>query len=193
MKKKNKNNNIGLKIGGVVIVLVLLIKWGNTFFQAKDTFTPQPKQQSQSTPKKQTKSARSNSSEITFDKCFNTDDFNSYTELFNSDDSFDSSGSRWYWKINISKGKAVRTMVHSDEEIKYWEKAVNITRERIELDSFQIDASTNEYVTTRVGPDGIAKYAFNLNTGEINLNIINKRTGKIMSDQDVLIKCEIYR
>lgn len=56
MKKKNKNNNIGLKIGGVVIVLVLLIKWGNTFFQAKDTFTPKPKQQSQSTPKKKSQS-----------------------------------------------------------------------------------------------------------------------------------------
>ena len=56
MQKKNKNNNIGLKIGGVVIVLVLLIKWGNTFFQAKDTFTPQSKQQSQSTPKQQSQS-----------------------------------------------------------------------------------------------------------------------------------------
>jgi hypothetical protein len=59
MKKKNKNNNIGLKIGGVVIVLVLLIKWGNTFFQAKDTFTPQLKQQSQSNTNKKFKSLKS--------------------------------------------------------------------------------------------------------------------------------------
>ena len=65
MKKKNKNNNIGLKIGGVVIVLVLLIKWGNTFFQAKDTFTPQPKQQSQSTPKQQSQSTPKQESQST--------------------------------------------------------------------------------------------------------------------------------
>ena len=51
MKKKNKNNNIGLKIGGVVIVLVLLIKWGNTFFQAKDNFVT-PKGTSLSISKK---------------------------------------------------------------------------------------------------------------------------------------------
>ena len=188
MKKKNRDN--GLKIGGAVIALVLIIHWGNVFFKAKDTFTPQPKQQSQSTPKKQTKSARSNSDVITFDKCFNAEDYNSYTELLNSDDHL---GSEWYWKINISKGKAVRTIVRSDEEIKYWEKTVNITTERIELDSYQIDASTNEYVTTHVGSDGIAKYAFNLNTGEINLNGINNNTGKIISDQEVIMKCEIYR
>ena len=45
MKKKNRDN--GLKIGGAVIALVLIIHWGNVFFKAKDTFTSQPKQQSQ--------------------------------------------------------------------------------------------------------------------------------------------------
>lgn len=47
MKKKNRDN--GLKIGGAVIALVLIIHWGNVFFKAKDTFTPQPKQQTKST------------------------------------------------------------------------------------------------------------------------------------------------
>ena len=54
MKKKNRDN--GLKIGGAVIALVLIIHWGNVFFKAKDTFTPQPKQQTKSNPKKQSKS-----------------------------------------------------------------------------------------------------------------------------------------
>ena len=50
MKKKNRDN--GLKIGGAVIALVLIIHWGNVFFKAKDTFAPQPKQQTKSTPKR---------------------------------------------------------------------------------------------------------------------------------------------
>ncbi|MDC0628717.1 hypothetical protein OAP04_04005 [Pelagibacteraceae bacterium] len=56
MKKKKKNRDNGLKIGGAVIALVLIIHWGNVFFKAKDTFKPQPKHQSQSTPKQQSKS-----------------------------------------------------------------------------------------------------------------------------------------
>ena len=81
MKKKNKNNNIGLKIGGVVIVLVLIIHWGNVFFQAKDTFTPQPKQQSQSTPKQQSQSTpkqESKSDSVTVLTCIYNDQSNSF-------------------------------------------------------------------------------------------------------------------
>jgi hypothetical protein len=73
MKKKKKNRDNGLKIGGAVIALVLIIHWGNVFFKAKDTFTPQPKQQSQSTPKQQSKS-----DSVTFLTCKYKDQSNSF-------------------------------------------------------------------------------------------------------------------
>ena len=184
MKKKNRDN--GLKIGGGVIALVLIIHWGNVFFKAKDTFKPQPKQQSQSTLKKQTKSARSNSNIITFDRCYNTSGWNSYKEASN-DPEFQF---RWSLEINFSEEKVTQTLIWTDATIEKNLKLYDHILNKIELDTYAILDTSSQYVKTGLGPSGKDKLLLNLKTGEVTVYHDLKKN-KIFREYSN--RCEIYR
>ena len=165
MKKKNKNNNIGLKIGGVVIVLVLLIKWGNTFFQAKDTFTPQPKQQSQSNPKKQSKST----SNLPLLRCeFNNKDGSVHKEFYDLE--------------KINNNDPLKNM--NDDEA-----AIYMKRKNAQFTQFN-NKIDNQYIINKINHDnGIAKIihiAIQKDTGEVEL-LIPKNT-PVGAGLDVVIE-----
>ena len=179
MKKKSKNN--GLKIGGAVIALVLIIHWGNVFFKAKDTFTPQPKQQSKST--------RPNSNVITFDRCYNTDDYNSYNEKINDDQMI--FGETTY-EINLSEEKVTSTTIMTDEELK-WFKKEGVVVPKIQMETYPIADSNSKYISTRLTTHGVfkTKMVFSLKTGQIN-SINHHINRKDLSSQSNN-KCEIYR
>jgi hypothetical protein len=150
LKKKNKNNNIGLKIGGVVIVLVLLIKWGNTFFQAKDTFTPQPKQQSQSNPKKQSKST----SNLPLLRCeFNNKDGSVHKELYDLE--------------KINNNDPIKSM-NDDEAKKY------MNRKNAQFTTFNNNIDNQYIITIRNhdnGTEKIVHITIQRDTGEVELLI----------------------
>lgn len=185
MKKKNRDN--GLKIGGAVIALVLIIHWGNVFFKAKDTFTSQPKQQSQSTPKQQPKSVRPNSNIVTFDRCYNTDDYNSYNEQIND---YENVIGQTTYEINLSEEKVTSTTIMTDKELKWW-KEKNVVAPKIKMETYPIAGSNSQYISTGFDPEGFYKMVFSLKTGQINGITHDKKTKKISYQSNG--KCEIYR
>jgi hypothetical protein len=148
MKKKNRDN--GLKIGGAVIALVLIIHWGNVFFKAKDTFTPQPKQQSQSTSKKQSKST----SNLPILRCeINNKDGSVHKEFFD------------LGKIN--NNDPTKSM-NDDEAEKY------MKRKNAQFTTFRNDIDNQYIITKRNHDNGIRKIihiTIQKDTGEVELLI----------------------